>query len=93
MDAVPRIGRIFFAAAIALLGIQQIIRADFVQGPLVAPAWLPLRMLWAVLSGLALAAGAVGIAVAPRGWPARRRSSWRSCSAWSSSSSICRRPG
>jgi uncharacterized membrane protein YphA (DoxX/SURF4 family) len=65
MDSLPRIGRIFFALAIALLGIQQIIGADFVQGPLIAPAWVPLRTVLALLSGLALVVASVGIALAP----------------------------
>jgi uncharacterized membrane protein YphA (DoxX/SURF4 family) len=68
MDAVPRIGRLFFGTAIALLGIQQIIGADFVQGPLIAPAWLPLRTSLAFLFGLALVVAGAGIALAPPRW-------------------------
>jgi uncharacterized membrane protein YphA (DoxX/SURF4 family) len=68
MDAVPRIGRLFFATAIALLGIQQIICTDFVQGPLIAPAWLPLRTPLACLSGLALVVAGAGVALAPTRW-------------------------
>jgi len=52
METVSPIGQVLFGAAIALLGIQQIIYADFAQGPLIAPAWLPLRTPLARLSGL-----------------------------------------
>lgn len=63
MDRAIGLGRFFFAAAIAFLGIQQILYGDFIQGPFIAPSWLPGRAFWAYLSGLALIAAAGGLAV------------------------------
>lgn len=62
MDKAIRLGRFFFAAGVAFLGLQQIVIGDFVQGPFIAPPWLPARAFWAYLSGLALVATAVGLA-------------------------------
>jgi uncharacterized membrane protein len=57
-------GPFVFGGAIAALGLQQIVRLDFVPGPLVAPAWVPWRTGAACLSGaVLLAAGAtIGLA-------------------------------
>jgi uncharacterized membrane protein len=61
MDKLNKPGRLFFAIAVAALGVQQLAYADFVPGPLIAPAWLPWRAFWALLSGLILVATGVGI--------------------------------
>jgi uncharacterized membrane protein YphA (DoxX/SURF4 family) len=61
MDKLNKPGRLFFAIAVAALGVQQLAYADFVAGPLIAPAWLPWRAFWALLSGLILVAAGVGI--------------------------------
>jgi len=63
MDKAIKLGRFIFAAGIALLGIQQILVGDFVQGVFIAPAWLPGRAFCAYLSGVALFAAASGFAV------------------------------
>ncbi len=67
MDALTRPGRLIFALAIAALGAQQLIYADFVPGPLIAPPWLPWRPFWACLSGLALVAAGLGMATRKEG--------------------------
>src|SRR5258708_32478015 len=72
MDNLGKPGRLAFAIAVAALGLQQLAYADFVPGPLIAPAWLPWRAFWAFLSGLVLFAGGVGIVTAKH---ARRASS------------------
>lgn len=52
-------GPYLFGLAVAALGLQQLVRLDFVPGPLVAPAWVPWRTGAACLSGaVLLAAGA-----------------------------------
>jgi uncharacterized membrane protein YphA (DoxX/SURF4 family) len=61
MDRVLAVGRPFFATAMAAFGLQQLLYGDFVPGPLIAPAWVPWRGLWAWASGLALTAGAIGV--------------------------------
>lgn len=57
-------GPFVFGLAVAALGLQQLVRLDFVPGPLVAPAWVPWRTGAACLSGaVLLAAGAtIGLA-------------------------------
>jgi uncharacterized membrane protein len=62
MDKTIRLGRFFFAAGVVLLGIQQIVYGDFIQGVFIAPPWLPGRAFWAYLSGVALVAAAAGLA-------------------------------
>src|SRR5687767_11796047 len=52
-------GPLLFGLGVAALGLQQLVRLDFVPGPLVAPAWVPWRTGVACLSGaVLLAAGA-----------------------------------
>lgn len=63
MDKAIGLGRTIFAVGIALLGIQQILYGDFVQGAFIAPGWLPGRAFWAYLSGLGLTGAAVGLVV------------------------------
>ena len=64
------LGPLLFAVALAALGLQQCVYADFVQGPLIAPGWLPWRMPLALASGAALAGGGVAIAAGKRIRPA-----------------------
>jgi uncharacterized membrane protein len=61
MDKLTPAGRLFFALAIAAIGAQQLIYADFVPGPLIAPPWLPWRTFWACLSGFAMVAAGLGM--------------------------------
>jgi uncharacterized membrane protein YphA (DoxX/SURF4 family) len=61
MDKLNQPGRVIFALAIAAIGAQQLIYADFVPGPLIAPPWLPWRTFWACLSGVAMVAAGMGI--------------------------------
>jgi uncharacterized membrane protein YphA (DoxX/SURF4 family) len=55
------LGRPIFAVAMAGLGIQQLVYADFIQGPFIAPSWVPWRAFWACASGLVLLATAIGL--------------------------------
>jgi len=70
VDKVIARGPVAFAAAMAALGVQQCVYANFVPGPLMAPDWLPWRTLLAVASGAALAGGGAAIAAGKRVRPA-----------------------
>jgi uncharacterized membrane protein len=61
MEPLVQAGRLLFALAVAALGVQQLLYADFVPGPLVAPPWLPSRTVWACVCGLALVAAALAL--------------------------------
>jgi hypothetical protein len=61
MDGLLRVGRLFFAAAIALFGIEYFIYAAGIKGPMPGPPWIPSAYLLAWLTGLALFAIAVFI--------------------------------
>ncbi len=61
MQKVFTAGTFLFAIALIILGGQQIVYGDFIQGPFIAPAWLASRALWAYLSGAALIGAAVAL--------------------------------
>jgi uncharacterized membrane protein YphA (DoxX/SURF4 family) len=54
-------GRFFFAAFLILCGVQHFIYFEFVQT--LVPGWIPGHGFWTYLSGAALIAGGVGIAL------------------------------
>lgn len=62
MDGLLRVGRLFFAVAIALFGIEYFIYAAGMKGPIPGPPWIPGAHWLAWLTGLALIAIAVCIA-------------------------------
>lgn len=62
MNNIASIGRSFFAISLIAFGIQHFIFQDFVAGR--APAWpaaMPGRLVWAVMSGVALIVAGVAI--------------------------------
>lgn len=66
MQKVLTAGTFLFAIALIILGGQQLVYGDFIQGPFIAPAWLASRSLWAYLSGATLV-GAAAALVAGKG--------------------------
>jgi uncharacterized membrane protein YphA (DoxX/SURF4 family) len=54
-------GRFLFAAFLILSGVQHFTYFDFVQ--MLVPAWIPAHGFWTSLSGAALIAGGIGIAL------------------------------
>ena len=66
MDKAIEQGRLFFAVAVAFLGLQQLVYRDFIPGPFIAPAWLPARAFWACLSGATLVLTAMGLLARPK---------------------------
>ncbi len=64
------LGPLLFAVALAALGLQQCVYADFIQGPFIAPDWVPWRTLLALASGAALAGAGVAFAAGKRIRPA-----------------------
>ena len=61
MQKVLTAGTFLFAIALIILGGQQIVYGDFIQGPFIAPAWLASRSLWAYGSGAALVGAAIAL--------------------------------
>jgi uncharacterized membrane protein len=75
MTSTPRVtaaGPLVFGLAVLALGLQQIVRLDFVAGPLVAPAWVPWRTGISCLSGAVMLAAGATIGLAAYRRPAAR---------------------
>jgi len=62
MDGLLKIGRFFFAIAMAFFGVQYFIYASAMKGPIPGPPWTPGAHWLAWLTGIALIAIAVSIA-------------------------------
>ncbi len=63
MKRLTEVGRVVFGLSMASLGAQQLVRLDFVQGPLFAPPWVPWRLFWACASALVLVVTGLGVAI------------------------------
>jgi uncharacterized membrane protein YphA (DoxX/SURF4 family) len=61
--ALAWVGRWFFASAMVVLGIQNLVYKGLVKGLQVTPEWLPAHTFFAYLMGAVLIAGGVSVAV------------------------------
>jgi hypothetical protein len=66
MDGLLKIGRFFFAIAMAFFGVQYFIYADAMKGPIPGPPWTPGAHWLAWLTGIALIAIGASIATGKR---------------------------
>ncbi|WP_260737554.1 DoxX family protein [Tunturiibacter lichenicola] len=66
MDGLLKMGRLFFAIAMAFFGVQYFIYASLMKGPIPGPPWIPGAHWLAWLTGVAFVAIAVGIAIEKR---------------------------
>jgi uncharacterized membrane protein len=57
------VGRWFFASAMVVLGIQNLVYQGMLKGLQVTPEWLPAHAFWAYLMGAVLIAGGVSVAL------------------------------
>jgi len=63
MDGLLKMGRFFFAIAMAFFGVQYFIYASSMKGPIPGPPWIPGAHWLAWLTGFGFVAIAVGIAI------------------------------
>jgi len=66
MDGLLKMGRFFFAIAMAFFGVQYFIYASSMKGPIPGPPWIPGAHWLAWLTGIALIVIAVSIATGKR---------------------------
>jgi uncharacterized membrane protein len=66
MDGLLKMGRFFFAIAMAFFGVQYFIYASSMKGPIPGPPWIPGPHWLAWLTGVAFVAIAVGIVIEKR---------------------------
>jgi uncharacterized membrane protein YphA (DoxX/SURF4 family) len=62
MEKLIRLGRTFFAAAMAAFGIQFLIHALFAVGPGIGPPWTPAHPFWAYFTAIVSLAAAASFA-------------------------------
>jgi uncharacterized membrane protein len=63
MKRLTDVGRVVFGFSGRWRDPQQLLRLDFVQGPLIAPQWVPWRLFWACASALVLVVTGLGVAM------------------------------
>lgn len=63
MNPLAWAGRWFFASAMVVLGIQNLVYQGMLKGLQVTPEWLPAHVFWAYLMGAVLIAGGVSVAL------------------------------
>ena len=59
LDKLVVLGRVFFAAPLAVFGAEHLAGAQFIVN--IVPAWMPARLFWVYFVGLALLAAALSI--------------------------------
>jgi len=62
MKSLTRLGRAFFAAAMAAFGLQYLIHALAASAPALGPPWIPAPHFWGYASAIVLVGAAAGIA-------------------------------
>lgn len=62
MTALAWLGRWFFASAMVVLGVQNLVYQGLLKGLQVTPEWLPAHAFWAYLMGAVLIAGGISVA-------------------------------
>ena len=66
MKSLTRLGRAFFAGAMAAFGLQYLIHALAASAPALGPPWIPAPLFWGYASAIILAGAAAGIATGTR---------------------------
>jgi putative oxidoreductase len=67
MRALSLFGRLAYAVSIIVFGIQYLIYARGLAGPVIGPPWITGRPMWAYLVGLACIAAGLSIAANLKG--------------------------